>query len=144
MEALTQCWFTRIHRPERERHRESDGSLTSTCRYCHRPLVTWDRVHWNLANGIDVSRLAELATGRILTLIDTLDELILRRFSVGHLQTEEEIDAFKAELRAEFGLDEPGSTLELRDSAPRRAKRKVPPAVAAPPPVQPDQPSANG
>lgn len=123
MEALTQCWFTRVHRPERERHRQDDGSLTSTCRYCHRPLVSWDRDNWNLANGLDVSRLAELTSGRTLTVIDTLEDLIVRRFPVRHLDSEAAIDTFKQELRTQYGLDDPGTTLVLRDSAPP-AKRK--------------------
>ena len=133
MESLTQCWFTRVHRPVRERHREDDGSLHSTCRYCHRPLVTWDHENWNLATGFDVSRLAELTSGRTLTLIDTTGDLIIRRFPVRHLETEEEVDAYKAELRAMFNMDDPDSTLILRDSAPsRRRKTRTPPP--SPPP----------
>jgi hypothetical protein len=122
-EALTQCWFTRVHRPVRERHRDADGSLTSTCRYCHRPLVSWDHANWNLANGFDVSRLVELTSGRTLTLIDTTGDLIVRRIPIRHLQTEDEVDAFKRELRAQYGLDDPDSTLDLRDSAPRQSRR---------------------
>jgi hypothetical protein len=137
MEALTQCWFTRVHRPERERHRESDGSLTSTCRYCHRPLVSWDRENWNLSNGLDVSRLAELTTGRTLTLIDMLDDLIVRRFPIRHLEDEAAVEAFKQELREQYGLDEPGSTLVLRDSSPPPRKRRIRPSAGdpLPPPV---------
>jgi len=135
MEALTQCWFTRVHRPVRERHRDSDGSLTSTCRYCHRPLVSWDHDNWNLANGLDVSRLAELTGGRTLTLIDSFEDLIVRRFSIRHLETEAEVDAFKHELRAQYGLDAPETTLVLRDSAPpRRRKTRLQPGSEAAPP----------
>jgi hypothetical protein len=134
MEALTQCWFTRVHRPVRERHRQDDGSVTSTCRYCQRALVSWDRRNWNLSGGLDVSRLAELTAGRTLTLIDTLGDLIVRRFSVRHLQDEHEVEAFKRELRAQYGLDQPDTTLELRDSAPvrRPRKAKVQPGAAPP------------
>ena len=123
MEALTQCWFTRVHRPVRERHRESDGSISSTCRYCQRPLVSWDRQNWNLSNGFDVSRLVELTSGRTLTLIDTVGDLIVRRISIRHLETEAEVDAFKQDLRAQYGLDDADNTLELLDSAPARARR---------------------
>jgi hypothetical protein len=143
MEALTQCWFTRVHRPERERHRDSDGSVTSACRYCRRPLVSWDRVNWNLSNGLDVSRLAEITSGRTLTLIDTLDDLIIRRFPVRHIGSEAEVDALKQELRTEYALDEPGSTLVLRDSAqPRGRRRAKAPPEALPPiaPLSPDSP----
>lgn len=137
MVALTQCWFTRVHRPERERHRESDGSLTSSCRYCHRPLVSWDRENWNLSNGLDVSRLAELTSGRTLTLIDMLDDLIVRRFPIRHLEDEAAVEAFKQELREQYGLDEPGTTLVLRDSSPPPRRRRVRPGPGdpVPPPV---------
>jgi hypothetical protein len=136
MVALTQCWYTRVHRPVRERHRDSDGSVTSTCRYCDRPLVTWDHHSWNLANGLDVSRLAELTSGRTLTLIDMLEDLIVRRFPIRHLDNEADVEALKRELRDQYGLDEPGSSLVLRDSAPPR-KRKVrfPPGAEARPPA---------
>jgi len=139
MEALTQCWFTRVHRPERERHRESDGSQTSTCRYCQRALVSWDRENWNLSDGLDVSRLAELTNGRTLTLIDTLGDLIIRRFPVRHLGSEAEVEALKQELREQYALDDAGSTLVLRDSAPPRGRRrgKVQSTAAEPIPIPP-------
>jgi hypothetical protein len=124
MEALTQCWFTRVHRPARARQRQSDGAVSSTCRYCQRTVVSWDRENWTLSNGLDVSRLVETTSGRTLTLFDTLGDLIIRRFPVRHLDDEGAVTAFKLQLRAEHGLDEPGSMLELRDSAPPRAKRK--------------------
>jgi len=123
MVALTQCWYTRVHRPERERHRDSDGSPTSRCRYCHRPLVSWDRENWTLADGLDVSRLVELTSGRTLTLIDVVDDLIVRRFPIRHLGNEAEVEAFKQQLRNQYGLDEPGTSLVLRDSAPARKRR---------------------
>ncbi|KUR76550.1 hypothetical protein AQZ50_13345 [Novosphingobium sp. Fuku2-ISO-50] len=138
MEALTQCWYTRMHRPERARHRESDGSVTSTCRYCRRPLVSWDRVNWSLSNGLDVSHLAEITSGRTLTLIDTLDDLIIRRFPVRHLGSEAEVDALKQELRAEYALDEPGSTLVLRDSAQPRGRRRAKAPPDLPPGITPN------
>lgn len=137
MQSLTQCWFTRVHRPVRERHRESDGSLHSTCRYCHRPLVTWDHHNWNLANGFDVSRLVELTSGRTLTVIDTTGDLIVRRFPIRHLENEAAVEAFKAELRAMFDMDTPDSTLILRDSAPPRRRRARPAPESLPPDALP-------
>jgi len=122
MEALTQCWFTRIHRPERARHREPDGSVRSTCRYCQRAIVSWDREAWSLSDGLDVSRLAETASGRFLTLYDTAGDFVLHRYTVSHLNDEEAITAYKQQLRDEYGLDDPDTTLELRDSQRRPAK----------------------
>ena len=133
-EALTQCWFTRVHRPVRERHRDADGSMTSTCRYCHRPLVSWDHANWNLSNGFDVSRLVELTSGRTLTLIDTMGDLIVRRIPIRHLPDEDAVNAFKLELRAQYALNDPDTTLILIDSAPR-ASRRGRPKPAAPPDI---------
>jgi len=127
MEALTQCWFTRIHLPDRHRHRADDGSTTATCRYCHRNIVSWDKSAWALADGFNVSRLAD-ASGRYLTLFDTAGDFVVHRYTVAHLNDEEAIEAFKANLRAEYGMDDADSTLELRDSAAparRKAPRKV-------------------
>lgn len=124
MQALTQCWFTRTHRPARVRHREADGSVTSTCRYCERAIVSWDRTAWSLADGFDVARLAETASGRFLTLYDTAADFVVHRYPVAHLNDEEAIAAFKLQLRAEHGLDDPHSALELRDSA-RRGGRAI-------------------
>ena len=129
MEALAQCWFTRVHRPERDRHRADDGSITSTCRYCRQPLVSWDRGTWSLATGLDMGRLAELTLGRTLTVVDKYDDLIVRRFPIRHLDDEDAVEAFKLELRAQFGLDDPDTTLVLRDSAPPPRKRRVRPAA---------------
>lgn len=134
MKALTQCWFTRVHRPARARQRQSDGAVSSTCRYCQRTVVSWDRENWTLSNGFDVSRLVETTSGRTLTLVDTQGDLIIRRFPVRHLDGEDAVAAFRLVLRAEHGLDEPGTTLELRDSAPPRVKHK-PKVVPLPGPL---------
>lgn len=134
MEALTQCWFTRIHRPERARHREPDGSVRSTCRYCQRAIVSWDREAWSLSDGFDVSRLAETASGRFLTLYDTAGDFVVHRYTVAHLNDEEAITAYKLQLREEYGLDDPDTTLELRDSQRRPGKgaaRRSKPAPVA-------------
>ena len=117
-EALTQCWFTRVHLPERQRHRHDDGSTASTCRYCHQPIVSWDHRSWSLARGFDVSRLAATVSGRFLTLYDAASDFVLHRYSVAHLADEVAVEAFKQDLRAQYGMDDPHNTLELRDSAP--------------------------
>jgi hypothetical protein len=75
MEALTQCWFTRVHQPERKRHREADGSVSSLCRHCHRPIISWNRLNWFLAGGFNLTRLAETAA-RFITVLDREDDYI--------------------------------------------------------------------
>jgi len=123
MQALTQCWYTRIHRPERLRSHEDDGSVHSTCRYCERRIVTWDSGTWFLADGVNMTRLAATAPGRTLTLLDVSDDYIVHRYAISHLNDEEAIEAFKAQVRADYGMDDADSTLRLLDSAPPPRKR---------------------
>lgn len=130
-EALTQCWYTREHRPTPLRYHEPDGSTFSICRHCGRRIVTWGKHNWSIADGLNVSRLAETVVGRFLTVLDKADDLVVRRFTVGHLYDEAAIELFKAELRERYGMDEPGCDLTLIDSAKvpssRRARKPSPP-----------------
>lgn len=127
MQALTQCWFTRVHRPERLRSHEDDGSVHSTCRYCERRIVTWDATIWFLADGVNMTRLAATASGRTLTLVDVSDDYVVHRFAITHLNDEEAIEAFRAQVRADYGMDDADSTPRLVDSAPPSRKRTVRP-----------------
>lgn len=137
--ALSQCWFTRQHHPTPARFQEDDGGIYSICRHCGRRIVTWGRHRWSIADGLDVSRLAETAIGRFLTVLDSADELVVRRFPVDHLPDEAAIEAFKLELRERYGMDEPGSDVVLLDSAEKKRER---PRKAPPMPVrrEPDSP----
>jgi len=129
MKALTQCWFTRMHIPEGRAHKEQDGSHTSWCRHCERPIISWDKARWFLADGFNVTHLAESVGGRFLFVLDTLEEAVIARYPLKDMPDEAAIDALKAELRERHGIGQPGSTLELHDSgATPAAKRK---AVAA-------------
>jgi len=127
--ALSQCWFTRAHQPTQWRFHEDDGGIYSICRHCGRRIVTWGRHRWSIADGLDVTHLAEMVPGRFLTVLDSADELVVRRFTVDHLPDEAAIEAFKLELRERYGMDEPGSDLTLIDSADTTAPRprKPPP-----------------
>jgi len=126
--ALSQCWFTREHWPTPLRFHEDDGSTFSICRHCGRRIVNWGNHRWSIADGLDISHLTELVSGRFLTVLDSADELVVRRFTVGHLPDEEAIEAFKEELRERYGMDEPGSDLTLVDSAERgRTRPRKPP-----------------
>lgn len=137
--ALSQCWFTRAHQPTAWRAHEDDGGIYSICRHCGRRIVTYGKHRWSIADGLDVARLAETVTTRFLTVLDSADELVVRRFTVDHLPDEEAIEAFKLELRERYGMDEPGSDLTLLDSADKKAARprKVPPMAAR---AAPDSP----
>jgi len=136
MKALTQCWFTRMHIPEGRAHKEQDGSHTSWCRHCERPIISWDKARWFLADGFNVTHLAESVGGRFLFVLDTLEEAVIARYPLKDMPDEAAIDALKAELRERHGIGQPGSTLELHDSgATPAAKRKAAAARArrAPP-----------
>lgn len=140
MEALTQCWFTRVHQPERKRHREPDGSVSSLCRHCHRPIVSWNRLNWFLAGGFNVTRLAETAA-RFITVLDREDDYIVARYPVAHLPDEAAIDAFKLQLREQHGMNEPGSSLVLVDSGrKKRGRMASPPAGVSG--AEPDSPQS--
>jgi hypothetical protein len=117
MRALTQCWFTKAHVPESRRgHKEDDGSRSSYCVHCGRPILTWDSQRWFLADGFNVTRLLETASGRHLFLFDAADDLIVARFPVAHLNDEAALDAYKLELSEKHGVNLPGSNLELLDT----------------------------
>lgn len=126
MKALTQCWFTRMHRPEGRAQREEDGSHTGWCRHCERPIVSWDKARWFLADGFNVTHLAETVGGRFLFVLDTLEEAVIARYPVQHIADDAGLAAYQAELRERHGIGRPGSTLELHDSgAAPDARRKA-------------------
>jgi len=124
MKALTQCWFTRMHIPDGRPYKEADGSHSATCRHCERAIVTYDRERWFLADGFNITHLAETVGGRFLFVLDTLEEAVIARYPVQHLVDEAAIEALKAELKARHGVDEPGSGLELHDSGAKPAARR--------------------
>ena len=130
--APTQCWFTREHRPTALRHHEDDGSTFSICRHCGRRIVSWGKHRWSIADGLDISRLAEAINGRFLTVLDSADDLVVRRFTLEHLADEEAIEAFKRELRERYAMNEPGSDLTLIDSAQTASPRRGRKAIQAP------------
>jgi hypothetical protein len=116
MPALTQCWYTRVHVPAGRKHKEADGSSSSECKYCHKAITSWGKGGWYLADGFNVSRLRESTGGRYLYLIDVADELVVARFPIDHLTDAAAIRAYRDELAEAHGVNQPGSTLQLRDS----------------------------
>jgi hypothetical protein len=116
MKALAQCWFTRMHMPEGRAHKDEDGSFYSRCRHCERDILSWDRSRWFLADGFNVTHLAETVGGRFLFVLDTAEEQVIARYPVANADDKGALDELKAEIRARHRIDEPGSTLELHDS----------------------------
>lgn len=117
MLALTQCWFTRLHQPAGRKHPEQDGSFTGECRHCQRRIVSWGRNRWFLADGFNVTRLAETCGTRFLYLIDTDDDFVIARFPVSAALDEAAVAAMMDDLREEHLSGAAGEGLELRDSA---------------------------
>ena len=64
----------------------------------------------------NVSRLRDSTGGRHLYVIDVIDDFVIARYPIDHLQSVAAIRALREELCATHGLKEPGCTLELRDS----------------------------
>jgi hypothetical protein len=116
MPALTQCWYTRAHVPAGRRHKESDGSFSGECRYCHKPITSWGKSDWYLADGFNISRLRDSTGGNFLYVIDVVDELVVGRHPTDHIKSAAELRALREELYKAHGLDEPGCTLQIRDS----------------------------
>lgn len=116
MLALTQCWFTRKHLPDRAKHREDDESWTSHCRYCGQKIVSWNKKRWYPAEGFNVSRLAETSGPRFLYVVDIADDFVVARYPVDHLEDEAAIDAYRQELMEKHEVDESGGDFVLRDS----------------------------
>ena len=116
MPALTQCWYTRTHVPAGRKHKEEDGSYSAECRYCHKAITSWNKGAWYPADGFNISRLRESTGGRMLYVVDVIDEFIVARYPIEHLKGPAAIRDFKLELRAVHAMDEFGSTLQIFDS----------------------------
>ena len=116
MPALTQCWYTRTHVPAGRKHKEEDGSYSAECRYCHKAITSWNKGAWYPADGFNISRLRESTGGRMLYVVDVIDEFIVARYPIEHLKGPAAIRDFKLELRAAHAMDEFGSTLQIFDS----------------------------
>jgi hypothetical protein len=101
--------------PAGRKHREPDGSFSSECRYCHKPITSWGKSDWYLADGFNISRLRDSTGGNFLYVIDIVDELVIARYLTDHIKNAAELRAYRQELSRVHGLDEPGSTLQIRD-----------------------------
>lgn len=126
MKALTQCWFTRIHQPMGRAAKDDDGTQSSRCRHCERAIVSWDRARWFLADGFNVTHLAETVGGRFLFVLDRAEEVVIASYPVHQLAGETDIEALRQDLITRHGIAEHGSGLELHDSgSPRRKPGRI-------------------
>lgn len=116
MPALAQCWYTRTHVPTGRKHKQADGSFSSTCRHCHKPITSWAKGGWYPADGFNIDRLRESTSGRCIYVVDVIDEMIVARYPIDGLRGAAAIRDFKLSLRTKHGFDDPACTLRLVDS----------------------------
>ncbi len=124
MLTLTQCWFTRKHAPYERVPKSNKDVYYSHCKSCDRPIVSWDSAAWHLAEGFNLLDLFQGQENSFLYLVDTRIDTVVARFSINHLQTEEEVLAYARQIRADHGVDDLDSALELRDSRKGSIKRR--------------------
>jgi len=123
MLALTHCWYTRTHVPEKPGRKGPEGVFRSDCRYCDRPIISWDKKAWHLAEGFNLLSVYQRLGKPFLYLIDTRNDLVVARFPVDHLETEPEVEALVEQIKAAHNLGDPENGLELRDSRKRKFRR---------------------
>ena len=96
MLALTQCWFTRTHVPDYPGRKSSEGVFRSDCRHCDRPIISWDKKAWHLAEGFNLLSVYSGMDKPFLYLIDTRNDFVVARFPIDHLSFEDEVEALKS------------------------------------------------
>ncbi|MDE2620584.1 MAG: GGDEF domain-containing protein [Sphingomonadales bacterium] len=123
MLALTQCWFTRTHVPAYAGRKNAEGVFRSDCRHCDRPIISWDKKGWHLAEGFNLLSVYQGMEKPFLYLIDTRNDFVVARFPIDHLETEPEVEAYMEQIKADNGVNDPDSSLALRDSRKRKFRR---------------------
>ncbi|MDE1918432.1 MAG: hypothetical protein KGH96_20390 [Sphingomonadales bacterium] len=115
--AMASCWYTRDHRPSQTPPLSRDGEPTyARCRHCHRDIASHNGQDWHIAGGFNAEAAGRNHAQAFLSVVDVLDEIVVARFPIGAMNDEDEIRAFKAQLRLRYAMDAPESMLELRDS----------------------------
>jgi hypothetical protein len=111
------CWYTRDHQPARAMHpREDHQPIYARCCHCHRDIVSLDARHWSIVGAFDAEAAGRRRIHAFLSVVDTLDEVVLARFPIGSVPDERGVAALRIYLRWRYRLDDPGCTLDLRDS----------------------------
>jgi len=114
---MAACWYLRAHGPAHApRPREDGRMLYARCCHCHRDIASMDGRHWAIAGGFDPEAAGRQRARAFLSVVDVVDEIVLARFPIGTVPDERGVLALRAHLRRRYRLDEPGSTLVLRDS----------------------------
>lgn len=118
---LTQCWYTRTHVPVSRKERGEGDVLTSTCRYCERPIRSHGGKSWVLADAVDLDELAAQSRIRYICVTNVADGMVLARYL---LEQDADDGAIKDKLDAikqAHGANEPASGLSVElKGGPRR------------------------
>jgi len=123
MLALTQCWYTRTHVPNHPGRKGREGVFRSDCRHCDRPIISWDKQAWDLAEGFNLLSVYQGMEKPFLYLIDTRNDLVVARFPIEHLETEPEVEALAEQIKADNNVGDSENALALRDSRKRKFRR---------------------
>jgi hypothetical protein len=139
-----------------------DDCFYAQCRSCKRAIFSMDGKLWHIDGGFNAETLGEVAAS-FIAIIDDFNAMIVARIPVPLGASEEEVDGLKILLREQYGLDEPGSNLSMRDNrrtylhqlhqrarvhgrapmAPATAATSMPPMPPLPAAALPDRPQAS-
>lgn len=126
--AMAPCWYTREHAPRLPLSgRQVEGAVYERCRHCHRDIVSTDARHWDIAGGIDMGAAGQAREHAFLSVVDVLNEVVVERFRIGAIPDEAGVQALRARITRDYGLDAPDCMLVLRDS--RQRDEALPPAM---------------
>lgn len=112
---LTPCWYARDHHPMHPPYVLEHGELAhDRCRHCHRPIFSADLRRWHIDGGFNMESWETTWTRAYLAVVDEQQERVIARFPIDHLP-EQSLGALRERLRGDFRIDDPDSTLVLRD-----------------------------
>lgn len=115
--ALTQCWYTRQHRPVATPRERVEGAFYAYCRHCRRPIFSCDGQYWHLDGGFNMETLGEKANS-FLSVVDVADGMIVARVAVPPEADESFVEALKAEIAERYGIGQHNTNLAIRDNRP--------------------------
>ncbi|GFM30232.1 hypothetical protein [Novosphingobium sp. PY1] len=111
---LAQCWYLRKHVPAGRRHREDDGVLHCTCRYCQRPIKSRGGKIWDLAEGFDLDALAEAGRNRHFSVVDVIDDMVIARYPIDREAGDEDVAELLANICEKHGVEDAAGAIEVR------------------------------
>jgi hypothetical protein len=111
---LTQCWYSRTHVPMGRKERGEGDILTSTCRYCERPLRSHGGKSWVLADAVDLDELGARSLIRYICVTNFADGMIVARYVIDPDADEAITNAQLEAISESHGAKVPGSGLDVQ------------------------------